>query len=80
MEGLLSTGPTPSSFNTNKGLTIHIGKAHKSVAQQKPEMEHSTSTVEEPTLTINPIKESDSEEEEDPVISEEIIDCEVKKT
>ena len=43
-------------------------------------MEHSTSTVEEPTLTINPIKESDSEEEEDPVISEEIIDCEVKKT
>ena len=66
------------NFKTDKGLKIHVGKAHKSVLLPTPEKERSDFTMEEPPLALTPDKVARGEEEveDTPVILE---DCELKE-
>ena len=50
-------------FKNNKGLKIHVGKAHKVVVQQTPEKERSNSLPKELSLSLTPIKNKRDEEE-----------------
>ena len=60
-------------FKTDKGLKIHIGKAHKSTSLDTPEKTRSFSVSEEPKLILTPSKESVREEEVD--VDENIVTC-----
>ena len=60
-----------ASFKTEKGLNIHIAKAHKIAALDTPEKERGISCLEEPTLNLTPTKVNGRIEEGDSFSPEE---------
>ena len=68
-------------FGSEKGLKIHIGKAHKQVIAPTPEKEHNESVMEERKLALTPTHDmrEESSDEADEVKEQVSVDIDPPK-